>query len=111
MNTKIKKFKTDLTAFCKSCGVDMYHNESLKSTRNYGIWYEMGGAYLFADDRTVEKEPIFSVQIWTQEEYSSLPGKLEEYFDDMNYVWALQTYADYDSAVQRYHYGWTVSMA
>lgn len=110
MNLKIKKFKSDLAEFCKSCNVDMSHNESMKNTGNYGIWYEMGESRIDANDRTAEKVPVISVQIWTKEEYSSLPDKFEDYFDDMDYEWENQTYADYDNSVQRYHYGWTVEV-
>lgn len=110
MNLKIQKFKIDLIKFCKSCGVEIYHNESLKNTGDYGIWYEIGESRIIANDRTAEKCPIISVQIWTKTEYSELPEKFEEYFDDMDYAWENQTFADYDSITQRYHYGWTVDI-
>lgn len=110
MNLRIQQFKTALIAFCKGCGVDMYHNESLKETGDYGIWYEMGERRLDANDRVSEKSPVISVQIWTKKEYSELPGKLEDFFDSYDAAWECQTYADYDSEVQRYHYGWTVEL-
>lgn len=111
MNLKIQMFKTDLITFCKSCGVYMYHNESFKETGDYGIWYEMGESRLDANDCTAEKCPIISVQIWTKKEYSELPDKFEEFFDNFDIAWENQTYADYDSATKRYHYGWTVNIA
>ena len=109
MRLRILSFKAKLAEFCKSCNVTMYHNESLKDTGDYGIWYELGETRLIADDRTSEKAPELSVQIWTETEYSELPDRFEEFFDGLEEcLWENQTYADYDSDIGRYHYGWTV---
>ena len=111
-SSKIQAFKDQLVAFCDTVGLNMYHNESLKDTGDYGVWYELGVTRFIADDRTAEKAPELSVQLWTTKEYSDLPEKMEEFFDSTEECyWENQTYADYDSDNHMYHYGWTVVLA
>lgn len=110
MKSKLQSFKASLAAFCKSIGVNMYHDNAQKETGNYGVWYALGERRDVADDVTAENVPIVTVQIWTKEEYSDLPEKLENYFDDMGYAWDCETYAVYEDTVQRYHYGWSMEV-
>lgn len=110
MHLKIQRFKQKLLEFCKNCNVAMCHNESPNETGDFGIWYELGENRIDANDKAAEKCPIVSVQFWTKSEYSEIVDKFEKFFDDAGYAWENQTYADYDTEIQRYHYGWTVEI-
>jgi hypothetical protein len=108
---RLTELKQALAQFGASKNVTITHDFSHKETGNYGVWYPVRRKSLHADDIPVETADIVSVQLWLREEYSELPDQLEAFFRSLDLAYDMQTYADYEEEVSRYHYGWLVEIA